>query len=51
MNVKALCVREHGELDVLHWAGVADPEPRPGEAVVRVRACGLSRLDIWVRRG
>jgi 2-desacetyl-2-hydroxyethyl bacteriochlorophyllide A dehydrogenase len=25
-----------------------DPEPRPDEVVIEVRACGLNRLDLWV---
>ena len=29
------------------------PEPvaGPGEALVRVRACGINHLDLWVRGG
>jgi NADPH:quinone reductase-like Zn-dependent oxidoreductase len=49
--VKALCFYEHGELDVLRYDDVPDPEPGPGEVLVRVRACALNHLDVWVRRG
>ncbi len=49
--MKALCFYEHGELDVLQYTDVPDPEPGPGEVLVRVRACALNHLDIWVRRG
>jgi NADPH:quinone reductase-like Zn-dependent oxidoreductase len=49
--VKALCFYEHGELDVLQYADVADPKPGPGQVLVRVRACTLNHLDVWVRRG
>jgi NADPH:quinone reductase-like Zn-dependent oxidoreductase len=49
--VKALCFFEHGDLDVLQYADVPDPEPGPGEVLVRVRACTLNHLDIWVREG
>ncbi|RLC77920.1 MAG: alcohol dehydrogenase [Chloroflexi bacterium] len=49
--MKALCFYEHGELDVLQYTDVPDPEPGPGEVLVRVRACALNHLDVWVRRG
>ena len=28
-----------------------DPVPGPGEALVRVKACAVNYLDVWVRRG
>jgi len=49
--VKALCFYEHGELDVLQYTDVPDPEPGPGQVLIRVRACALNHLDIWIRRG
>jgi len=49
--VKALCFYEHGDLNVLCYGDVPDPEPGPGEVLVRVRACALNHLDVWVRRG
>ena len=49
--MKALYFEEHGDLDVIHYGDVPDPVPGPGEALVRVRACALNHLDIWVRRG
>lgn len=49
--MKALCFNEHGELDVIRYGDVPDPTPGPGEVLVRVRACSINHLDIWVRRG
>jgi len=49
--MKALYFDEHGELDVVKYGEVPTAEPRTGEVLVRVRACALNFLDIWVRRG
>ena len=49
--MKALCFHEHGDLDVLRYEDVPDPEPGPGEVLVRVRACALNHLDVFVRCG
>src|SRR5712692_2155527 len=49
--MRAVLVREHGGTDRLEMSNVPDPQPRPGEAVVRVRAVALNHLDIWLRRG
>jgi NADPH:quinone reductase-like Zn-dependent oxidoreductase len=49
--MKAVYFDKHGELDVVKYGDVPDPEPGPGEVLIRVRACALNFLDIWVRRG
>lgn len=49
--MKAVFFEKHGELDVLKYADLPNPEPAPGEVLVRVHACALNHLDIWVRRG
>ena len=49
--MKALYFEKHGEIDVLQYGDVPDPETGPGEVKVRVRATALNYLDIWVRRG
>jgi NADPH:quinone reductase-like Zn-dependent oxidoreductase len=49
--VKALYFDEHGELDAVKYGDVPTPKPGPGEVLLRVRACALNFLDIWVRRG
>jgi NADPH:quinone reductase-like Zn-dependent oxidoreductase len=49
--MKALYFKKHGDLDVIQYGNVADPKPGVGEVLVRVRACAINHLDIWVRRG
>lgn len=49
--MKAVRFHGHGGPDVLKLEDAPDPEPHPGQAVVRVRACALNHLDIWQRRG
>src|SRR5260370_36034014 len=49
--MKAIVIPQHGGPEVLQSAERADPKPGPNEVVVRVRACALNHLDLWVRRG
>ena len=50
-KLKALYFQEHGELDVVRFGEVPDPKPSSGQVLVKVRACALNHLDVWVRRG
>ena len=47
----ATLIREHGGPERLLVETVQRPHPRAGEALVRVAACALNHLDIFVRRG
>ena len=49
--MKAIVFHQHGGPEVLKYADVPDPTPRANEVVVRVKACALNHLDLWVRRG
>ena len=49
--MKAIRFHAHGGPDVLRYEEAADPIAGPGEALVRVRACGMNHLDLWQRRG
>lgn len=41
---------EHGNPGRFELREVSDPLPGPGEVVVRVHACGLNRLDLWLEQ-
>jgi len=49
--VKALAFHAHGGLDKLRYQDVPDPTLGPGDVLVRVRACALNHLDLFVREG
>ncbi len=49
--MKALYFRQHGELDVMQYGDVPEPETGPGQIKMKVRATALNYLDVWVRRG
>ncbi len=49
--MRAVVVTRHGDASVLEAREVADPAPKAGEVVVRVRAVAMNHLDVWVRRG
>jgi NADPH:quinone reductase-like Zn-dependent oxidoreductase len=50
-TMQAALFHQHGGPEVLRLEEVAVPEPGPGEALVRVQACALNHLDLWVRDG
>jgi NADPH:quinone reductase-like Zn-dependent oxidoreductase len=49
--MKAILFDRHGGPDVLSYTDVPEPELRSGEVLVRVHACALNHLDLWVRQG
>ena len=49
--MKAIVFQKHGGPEVLQFIDVPDPEPSANEVLVRVRACALNHLDLWVRGG
>jgi zinc-binding alcohol dehydrogenase/oxidoreductase len=49
--MKAIRIHEDGGPEVLRYEDAPDPEPGPGEVLVRLRAASLNHLDLWIRKG
>src|ERR671935_528336 len=49
--MRAIRIHEDGGPEVLRYEDAPDPEPGPGDVLVRLRAASLNHLDVWVRRG
>ena len=42
---------QHGGPEVLQYTDFPTPEPKPGEALIRLHAAALNRMDVMVRNG
>ncbi|MGA2632118.1 MAG: zinc-binding dehydrogenase [Terriglobia bacterium] len=49
--MKAVRFHEHGGPEVLKYEDAPDPKIQANEVLVKVKACALNHLDIWVRGG
>jgi NADPH:quinone reductase-like Zn-dependent oxidoreductase len=49
--MKAVVLSEQGGPEVLRYTDFPEPAIGAREVLVRVRACALNHLDLWVRRG
>ena len=49
--MRAVRIHEDGGPEVLVLEEVPDPEPAPGEVLVRLHASALNHLDVWIRKG
>jgi NADPH:quinone reductase-like Zn-dependent oxidoreductase len=49
--MKAVRIHQFGGPEVLQYEDIPDPQLRKDQVLVRVKACSLNHLDIWVRKG
>ena len=49
--MKAIVFHQHGGPEVLKYTDAPEPALRASDVLVRVKACALNHLDLWVRRG
>src|ERR671931_385127 len=49
--MKAIRIHEDGGPEVLRYEDAPEPEPGPGEVLVRLHAASLNHLDLWIRKG
>ncbi len=49
--MKAVRIHQFGGAEVLTYEDVPEPPLRKDQVMVRVRACSLNHLDVWVRKG
>ena len=49
--MKAIRIHQHGGPEVLKYEDVPEPVLRKDQVLVRVKACALNHLDIFVRQG
>ena len=50
-NMKAVLFHAQGGPEVLEYSDFPTPEPKPGEALLRLHAAALNRVDIFTRKG
>lgn len=49
--MKAAVIHKHGGPEVLKYEDFPDPEYTADEVLVKVRACSINHLDLWIRQG
>ncbi len=49
--MKAVRLHEFGGPEVLRYEDVPEPALRKDQVLVRVKACAMNHLDLWVRKG
>jgi len=49
--MKGVRIHQFGGPEVLMYEDIPDPQPHKDQVLVRVKACSLNHLDVWVRKG
>src|SRR5574337_2094109 len=49
--MKAVRFHQHGGIDVLRYEDAPEPQIQANEVLVKVKACALNHLDLWLRMG
>lgn len=49
--MKAAIINQTGPPSVIEWTETPDPEPKPGEVLVRVGAVAVNPIDTYIRAG
>jgi NADPH:quinone reductase-like Zn-dependent oxidoreductase len=49
--MKAVLFHQHGGPEVLEYTDFPTPEPKSGQALIRLHAAALNRVDVFVRNG
>jgi len=49
--MKAMRIHEHGGAEALKLDQIEPPRPGAGEVTIRVSACAMNHLDLWIRNG
>ena len=49
--MKAIQIKKHGNVRVLNYSEVENPICPPNKIKIKIKACSINHLDIWVRSG
>lgn len=49
--MKAIQISEYGGTEILQVKNLPIPQPKPGEALIKLKAAGLNFIDIYMRSG
>ncbi len=49
--MKALFFKNHGSIENLEYGEIAEEKPKNNEILLKVKACAINHLDLWVLQG